>query len=939
MATQPHTHSDYTVGWVCALSKEQTAAIAMLDERHPKLPQPPNDDNTYILGSIGHHDIVITCLPAGKIGLVSAATVATHMIHAFPSIKFALMVGIGGGIPPQVRLGDVVVGIPMGQYPGVVQWDLGKEEKGGEFTRTGSLNNPPRLLLGAVAELRAEHDLQDSKIPSYLSDMASKYPKSASKYLRSESLQDVLFKAAYDHNDVTPHPTDAQVLEEEDDKEEEEEEVNSCRYCDKTQVVWRKPRDMRIHYGSVASGNTVIKNAAFRNNLRRDLGKDVLCIEMEAAGLMENFPCLVIRGICDYADSHKNKAWQEHAAAVAAAYAKELLGYVQPSDVDKEKAVKDILHSIHCDTSMIKEDTTYTKSYLNKKEDIEILDWLIPTDYGPQQTDNLKRRQPGTGQWLLDSEEYQNWIKEPNKTLFCPGIPGAGKTILTSIVVNDLENRFRSEMTTAIAYVYCNYKRQSEQTVENLLSSLLKQLAHNQPSLPHHVKELRDRHEAKRTRPSLDEVSKVLESVILLSTRVFVIIDALDECQVSEGCRTKFLSAISTLQLKTGVNLFATSRIIPEVTELFKGCLSIEIRATEDDIRRYLKGHILELPKLVISQPDLQEKITTSITKAVNGMFLLAQLHFASLKGKDTRKAIQTALRKLTDTSNTCTTNDIAYDTAYEAAMERIQGQLQEQAERAKQVLSWITCAKRPLKKLELQHALAVEVSEPKLDQDNVPEVEDAVSFCAGMVTVDEESSVVRLVHYTTQDYFVRTQSKWFPTAELSITEICTTYLSYQDFANGYSETDETFEERLRLHPLYEYAARNWGYHSRRVSACQNVVSFLQMPGQVKAASQALMVSNGYKRRNYSQRTPKQMTGLHLAAYFGLDHTIEIIITDNNADARDSGGQTPLSWAAERGHEAVVKLLLATGKVDADARDTDTARRRCRGRQGEGTRP
>ncbi|KAI1357112.1 nucleoside phosphorylase domain-containing protein, partial [Xylaria arbuscula] len=313
----------------------------MLDQEHADLPKPSNDPNTYTLGSIGGHNIVITCLPIGKIGTVSAATVATHMVHAFPSVKFGLMVGIGGGIPPKVRLGDVVVGIPMGQYPGVIQWDLGKKEKGGEFTRTGSLNKPPDLLLGAVSKLRSKNELEGSKISSYLTAMSLKYPNLASKYLRSEKLQDTLFKMGYEHNESALGPANEYVLEGEDEDEneedEDEEEEESCRYCDKTQAVRRKPRDMRVNYGLIASGNSVIKNATFRGDLRRDLGKDVLCVEMEAAGLMDNFPCLVIRGICDYADSHKTKAWQEHAAAVAAAFAKELLGYIQQSDVDRER--------------------------------------------------------------------------------------------------------------------------------------------------------------------------------------------------------------------------------------------------------------------------------------------------------------------------------------------------------------------------------------------------------------------------------------------------------------------------------------------------------------------------------------------------------------------------------------------------------------------------
>jgi nucleoside phosphorylase len=146
----------------------------------------------------------------------------------------------------------------------------------------------------------------------------------------------VLFKADYSH---VNEGTGCGAIPNNDDGDDEE----SCQFCDRAKVVKRKPRDMRIHYGLIASGNQVIKDATFRDKLNKDLSGNVLCVEMEAAGLMDHFPCVVIRGICDYADSHKNKDWQEHAAAVAAAFAKELLGYVQPSDVDRQRPVKDIL--------------------------------------------------------------------------------------------------------------------------------------------------------------------------------------------------------------------------------------------------------------------------------------------------------------------------------------------------------------------------------------------------------------------------------------------------------------------------------------------------------------------------------------------------------------------------------------------------------------------
>ncbi len=341
MSAETKTHSDYNVGWICALPKEQTAATAMLDERHGNLPKPPHDSNTYTLGAIGQHNVVIACLLKGKYGTNSAANVATLMIGTFPSVKVGLMVGIGGGIPPKVRLGDVVVSTPEGPFPGVVQWDMGKAKQGGKFERTGALNNPPNALLSALGALQTEHELAESKIPDYLEELKQKYPKAAKKYLKSDSLQDVLFRASYGHvSDAIAHDAAGQ---DDDDGEEEEEEEESCRFCDKTKVVKRKSREMCVHYGLIASGNQVIKDATFRDKLNNDLGGNVYCVEMEAAGIMNNFPCVVIRGICDYCDSHKNKAWQEYAATVAAAFAKELLGFVQPSDVEGERLVKDVL--------------------------------------------------------------------------------------------------------------------------------------------------------------------------------------------------------------------------------------------------------------------------------------------------------------------------------------------------------------------------------------------------------------------------------------------------------------------------------------------------------------------------------------------------------------------------------------------------------------------
>jgi Cdc6-like AAA superfamily ATPase len=247
-----------------------------------------------------------------------------------------------------------------------------------------------------------------------------------------------------------------------------------------------------------------------------------------------------------------------------------------------------------------------------------ILDWLTPIDYTTQQSDFISRRQEGTGQWLLDSEEFQKWLNSNKQTLFCPGIPGAGKTILTSIVVQELITHFRNDKSIGIAYLYCNFRRKGEQKTQDLLESLLKQLSKEQSSLLDSVKSLYDKHKEKQTRPSLDEISRTLQLVANIFSRVIIIVDALDECQVSDGCRKTFLNEIFSLQTKTRANLFTTSRFIPEITERFRGSITLEIRAHDEDLRQYLDGRILQSGQKLLETHC--EKIKTEIAKAVDGM-------------------------------------------------------------------------------------------------------------------------------------------------------------------------------------------------------------------------------------------------------------------------------------------------------------------------------
>ncbi|KDN67887.1 hypothetical protein CSUB01_09143 [Colletotrichum sublineola] len=253
--------ADYTVGWVGALPLEMAAARGMLDEVYPNLPeQDPADHNSYILGEVQGHKVVIACLPAGIYGTTPAATVAKDLLRTFKSIRFVLMVGIGGGAPSQelgrdLRLGDIVVRQPSGTSGGIIQYDRRKMVQEGEFQRTGSLNEPPQVLLAALSRLQADHLIEDSKMPQFLQELFSKIPERMKKKFSHQGVaNDHLFHAGYDH--VSPDAT-----------------CEQC--CDQSQTVKRDGRDDTdpvIHYGNIASGNLVIEDAKTRDRLGEELG-------------------------------------------------------------------------------------------------------------------------------------------------------------------------------------------------------------------------------------------------------------------------------------------------------------------------------------------------------------------------------------------------------------------------------------------------------------------------------------------------------------------------------------------------------------------------------------------------------------------------------------------------------------------------------------------
>ena len=328
----PSINTSYTIAILAPTSTNHLALREMLTTIHPPIPQHPQDHNTYTLGCIGAHYVAIFSLSTGHAGKIEAAVRATECRYTFPNIKACLVVGTAGGVPrtadgtsmgEDVRLGDVVVSMPSGVYGGLVEYDTGKSLAGGEFLRTGFLNGPPIRLLTAIQDLRADHIIDGKRKVMRGFHDAYRLAIGADGE-RPQVEDDILFHAAFLHT---------------------QEDANHCESCKEQglqQICTRKPRRWpdvpKIHYGTVASGSTMMADAVRRDSLSASLG-GVLAFEMESAGLANHFPCISIRGVANYADSHKyasDKLWKKYASGIAAAYARELLDhvseYVLPED-------------------------------------------------------------------------------------------------------------------------------------------------------------------------------------------------------------------------------------------------------------------------------------------------------------------------------------------------------------------------------------------------------------------------------------------------------------------------------------------------------------------------------------------------------------------------------------------------------------------------------
>ncbi|KAI1070287.1 hypothetical protein LB507_010322 [Fusarium sp. FIESC RH6] len=569
-------HDDYTVAWISALPLELTAAEAMLDTVHTPLSQHPQDSNCYTLGSINGHNVVMACLPKGHYGTNNAATVASHLTRSFLNIQHRLMVGIGGGAPgsADVRLGDVVVSTE------VLQYDLGKAMPDDQFQRGTYPIRPPQSLMTAVSKLQASRSRGANHFPATILNSAGKLPHYA-----HPNIQDRLFQSDYNHPETS----------------------NSCEDCDQTKLSSRDARrstDPVIHFGRIASGNQVIKDAYTRDKLSKELS--CVCLEMEAAGIMDSSPYLTIRGICDYSDSHKNKEWQEYAALAAAAYTKELL-LAMPANIatiDKRRKMQQP----------------------ELPEVTKCLEALFVTDPVQDRKEILDAKGQiceGTCKWVLLTDKFKAWEQNPPHLLWVFAPPGVGKTFLSIYLSRHFEaiSAERSEISSIC--FFCDNKIESRNTAVNILRGLIHQMIAIENNLvkvimPTWGQTLSQLFE----RRSFGNLWKVFEEMVENSSfrTIYCVIDALDECE--HDSLSLLLNRFERLtdsgnRSSKKVKLVCLSRWfperIPESLDLFTKIELDMMPAGKADVERFSAGRVSTLAR--------REKFSDKMTAQVEEVF------------------------------------------------------------------------------------------------------------------------------------------------------------------------------------------------------------------------------------------------------------------------------------------------------------------------------
>lgn len=250
-----------------------------------------------------------------------------------------------------------------------------------------------------------------------------------------------------------------------------------------------------------------------------------------------------------------------------------------------------------------------------------VLEYFSTFDHASSQQDVFRKRNPQTGEWILKSNEFTDFEDNKMKTLLCHGMPGAGKTIMASIVIDHFFHIGRNDHSIGVCYFYFRYDSTVEQTLEVVAGSLVRQLLEQRTALPSEIESVVERRGNKQAAHSLKEIFQSFEVAAKMYSKVFIILDALDEYYTGDSARCfELFNGLKKLQEKGNIQLFATTRINSEIIMQFTPCLRTEIRAHDDDVRIYINSRMHELRK-ARENSDLRIEVVDKVVQATGGMY------------------------------------------------------------------------------------------------------------------------------------------------------------------------------------------------------------------------------------------------------------------------------------------------------------------------------
>lgn len=933
----------FTVGWVVALPSELTASSLFLEEEYELDHHAEGDDNVYIFGSIGKHNIVMAAPTMGRTGNSPAAHLVGNMVRSFPDLRFVLMVGIAGGAPSQkhdVRLGDVVVSVPCDGAGGVYQYDYGVCKQKGAFEVYGHLNAPPTCVLNAVAKLTRNYEKNGVDLRAQVDGVLESYAHLREKYARPQT-DDVLYKAKYTHPKIECR-SKPEVLDMTDGSDSEHDSIdsepgdkNECSaVCEEKWIRKRKDRTPDknatvIHYGLIASGNSKVEDANFRDKHAKE--NNILCFEMEAAGIMNRFPCIVIRGICDYCDTHINKKWQGYAAMVAAAYARDLLQAIPATSVARERKLaadyQRLVAELDSMQTTVKEVRQQNEIMMLNQHQEKVVAWLSAPPTSVNAANARQNRHEGTGQWFLDSPDFcdwKDWKAASRKCLWLKGMPGSGKTVLVTRIIDHLEQLHHGKDDCITIGFFYDYSDNELQNVDGMARSfstqLYRQLCTRGGNFSAELERLYNKSLPRGEKPSAVDLVRPLGAMFGGPLKVYMVLDAMDESKERQRLvdwLRKFLAAIKN---QASVKLIMTSR--PETD--FNGqipsligrsnCVELDKTAVNVDIGTFVDFSINndDIPSLSKWKklPFIHQRIRDELCSKADGMFRWAALQLKEIEHCFDLGDVERALANLPKDLNT----------TYSRTLERLP---EHHKEKAIRLLHFLLYVKRPLSLEEAVDIVAVQIgggSDSGFHPDRrMPEPTDIVKFYPDLVAITHERKPYRheticnihLAHFSVKEYLWDQAGFSEGEAAVNITRTCTAYLSstYQhDFLQKSAHPPPPCN-----FPFDDYAHSFLGFYAHLAEQFSTDCDPIE---EVLFSFLERLSTNGSK--SYFGAAP-----LVWASLYGLVKTLRRLLAARRWDVnrkyfskhegRNYNGTSALADACREGHEGAVRLLLENG--------------------------